>query len=209
MSASQPKLLQQYKGRLTPEQVADGSNAARRNARRLLEDAKRLCRAHRFPSAAALAILAAEEYGKLPILDDLGGASDSQKIKEKWRAYRSHIQKNLRLILPALVDQGPVSLEELMGFAHPDSPHPDLFEQTKQLALYTDCIDGVRWLEPEAEIGEEAAQKLITAASRLMAGDKEVLAEDIVLRVRRAKRLEEASEKAEAEGRELRGRCRG
>lgn len=203
MSRKQFKLFQQYRGPLTPEQAADGSNAARRNARRLLEDAKLLFKARSFPSAASMAILAAEEYGKLPILDDLASASKSEQIKERWGAYRSHTKKNLRLILPDLVDQGPTSVEKLLSFAHPDSPHPGLFEQLKQLGFYTDCVDDGRWIEPTAAISEELAERLITAASRILAADKEVLTEDIALRVDFRRRLQEATERAEAEGREL------
>jgi AbiV family abortive infection protein len=41
-------------------------NAAARNAARLVSDAEILLGAKRYPSAAALAVLAIEESGKLP-----------------------------------------------------------------------------------------------------------------------------------------------
>ena len=43
-------------------------NAARRNARRLAEDAKLLLEAGRYPTATALAVLSIEESGKMSIL---------------------------------------------------------------------------------------------------------------------------------------------
>ncbi len=51
------KKLSQYAGSLDAAQIAQGINAARRNARRLAEDAKLLLETARYPSATALAIL--------------------------------------------------------------------------------------------------------------------------------------------------------
>ncbi len=45
--------LDSYKGKLTPQQIADGMNAALENAKRLVEDAKTLLNAGRFPTAAS------------------------------------------------------------------------------------------------------------------------------------------------------------
>ena len=61
-------ILPQYKGKLDPEQIAQGMNAARRNAQRLADDAKLLLSAKRYPTAASLAILSIEESGKVSIL---------------------------------------------------------------------------------------------------------------------------------------------
>jgi hypothetical protein len=63
------KGLDQYRGSLSPAQIAAGMNAARENASRLLNDAKLLAQSERFASAAALAILSIElwiEYMVLP-----------------------------------------------------------------------------------------------------------------------------------------------
>ena len=53
-----------FRGRLSPKQVAVGMNAAARNAARLVSDAEILLEAKRYPSAAALAVLAIEESGE-------------------------------------------------------------------------------------------------------------------------------------------------
>jgi len=55
-----PKRLNSYKGRLSHRQIADGMNAANRNARRLFEDVQVLLDAQRYASAASLAILSIE-----------------------------------------------------------------------------------------------------------------------------------------------------
>jgi AbiV family abortive infection protein len=62
------RMLAQYKGRLTPQQAADGINEARGNAERLYADAAVLFEQKRFESACALAILSIEEFGKPAIL---------------------------------------------------------------------------------------------------------------------------------------------
>jgi hypothetical protein len=54
------KKLIGYKGTLTPQQIADGINAANKNANRLTSDAKFLLDAGRYPSATSLAILSLE-----------------------------------------------------------------------------------------------------------------------------------------------------
>ena len=69
--------LRQYNGSLTPHQIADGMNYARRNARRLAEDAKLLLDGKRFASAFSLGILSIEESGKTNILRSLAIAKDA------------------------------------------------------------------------------------------------------------------------------------
>lgn len=89
------KKLNGYKGTLTPQQIADGINAANKNANRLANDAKILLDANRDPSATSLAILSIEEGGKVSILRSLALAKDEKEILECWRDYRSHTKKNV------------------------------------------------------------------------------------------------------------------
>jgi hypothetical protein len=49
--------LDQYKGKLSASQIAEGMNAAIRNSKRLAEDAELLLKEKRFSSATSLAIL--------------------------------------------------------------------------------------------------------------------------------------------------------
>ena len=60
--------LSQYRGKLSPAQIADGMNAAIRNARRLSDDARTLFDLERYPTAASIAVLSIEESGKVSIL---------------------------------------------------------------------------------------------------------------------------------------------
>jgi AbiV family abortive infection protein len=67
---------QEYRGQLSASQVAEGMNAATRNARRLADDAKIMVDAERYPTAAALAALSIEERGKLAIFARTGRCSN-------------------------------------------------------------------------------------------------------------------------------------
>jgi AbiV family abortive infection protein len=89
------KRLDVYKARLSAAQIADGMNAACRNANRLAEDARVLLDAGRVPSSLALAILAIEEAGKMPILRRLAIATTESEVLEAWKEYRSHTSKNM------------------------------------------------------------------------------------------------------------------
>ena len=68
-------------------------NAARRNAQRLLADAKTLLGCERWPAACQLAILAIEEAGKVSVLRGISIAGDEEALKRLWRDYRSHTPK--------------------------------------------------------------------------------------------------------------------
>ena len=104
--ATTKRPLAMFEGRLTPSKVADGINAAERNAKRLAEDARLLLEAKRFPSAAALAILAVEEAGKAHVLRGLSMAKSDDEAKKIWKEYRSHTRKNVLWVLPELIHKG-------------------------------------------------------------------------------------------------------
>ena len=87
--------LSRYGGRLTPAQIADGMNAAIRNARRLANDARTLLDLERYPTAASIAVLSIEESGKVSILRHFAMARDLPSCREIWREYRNHRSKNV------------------------------------------------------------------------------------------------------------------
>jgi len=156
-----------YRGTLTPEQIAAGMNAAGRNAIRLLQDAELLLEAKRYPSAIALAILAIEEAGKMPILRALSVAQDSDAIRQSWRDYRSHERKNVMWLMPLYVLAGVRSLQGLRRLFDPKSVHPRRLDELKQFATYTDCRDGRRWSEPPDVVDEDIARYIVRTARSL------------------------------------------
>jgi AbiV family abortive infection protein len=169
-----------YRGRLSPRQVADGMNAARRNARRLLNDAEILFREKRFPSAAALAVLAIEEAGKTPILRMLATARNAEEIKRAWKSYRSHQTKNVLWLFPLYVLTGVRTLSGFGSLFDPKSKHTKRLDELKQWAVYTDCLNKGEWSEPENFVDELIAEFILKTA-RALTEEKEVTEQEIEL----------------------------
>jgi AbiV family abortive infection protein len=158
----------QYRGKLTPAQVAEGMNAAINNARRLLEDAELLFSAGRYASACALAILSIEESGKLPVLRRLALAQDDAQLKKAWKGYRDHRTKNVAWILPDLIKRGAKKLNDLRKLFDPDSDHPQLLDEMKQLTFYTDCFNKVKWSEPGEFGSKELIERILQSAKLVL-----------------------------------------
>ena len=159
------KKLSQYAGSLDAAQIAQGINAARRNARRLAEDAKLLLETARYPSATALAILSIEESGKVAILRQISGSPNDNVLRDAWKNYRSHRHKNAMWILPDLIQQGARHLISLQPAADPSAEHTAILDQVKQFSLYTDCLGNAHWSEPEDVIDENLAGTLVRIAA--------------------------------------------
>jgi AbiV family abortive infection protein len=172
--------LDQYKGSLSPDQLAAGMNAANANARRLADDAERLLDAKRYPTAASLATLSVEESGKASILRELALARNEAECTEAWRSFRSHTMKNVAWLLPQLVASGARNLEDLRPLYDRDSDHPFVLDQIKQLGFYTDCLGDAHWSSPEDVIDESLARMLVRVAG-VLARDRTVTTEEIEL----------------------------
>lgn len=183
MSTKRKALLKQYRGPLSAIDVAAGMNAAARNARRLLADAKLSLSERRIASACALAILSIEEAGKLPLLRTLSTASTEADLKRSWRAYRDHRAKNAAWIVVDLVREGARSLTDLSPIFDPDSDHTDTLDAVKQVCLYTDCCGERHWSEPSAVIDEGLAASIVKTAEALCP-KKDVSVREIELWVR-------------------------
>jgi AbiV family abortive infection protein len=172
--------LDQYKGRLSPEQVAAGMNAAKRNAANLAADARLLLERGRFPTAMALAILSIEESGKCSILRGLSVAGSDSEVSEGWRSYRSHTRKN---VLGGLLDAyhgGARKLGDFFDMFADTAERSQLLDNLKQLGFYTDCLGQSHWSEPSEVIGETVARRAVTTATAL-ATDGEISTKEIEL----------------------------
>jgi len=156
-----------FRGRLSPKQVATGMNAAARNAARLVSDAEILLEAKRYPSAAALAVLAIEESGKLPVLRAISSANNDEAVKVGWKDYRSHQSKNVLWLFPIFALAGVRTLAEFGRLFDPDSDHRKRLDELKQFAFYSDCFEGGVWSEPENFVDEVMARFVIRTAKSL------------------------------------------
>ncbi|MYD92909.1 MAG: AbiV family abortive infection protein [Chloroflexi bacterium] len=162
--------LSQYRGDLDAAQIAHGMNAARRNARRLADDARALHDLTRFPTATAVSILSIEESGKLTILRGLAIAPTPEIRRQRWKDYQSHRSKNVAWIIPELYLKGARTLESLSLAADPSADHTALLDQLKQLSLYTDCLGAGNWCEPANVIDEALSHALLQIADLLAKG---------------------------------------
>ena len=172
--------LSQYRGRLTPAQIADGMNAAIRNARRLADDAHALFDLERYPTAASIAVLSIEESGKVSTLRHLAMAHDLPSCRQIWRDYRNHRSKNVAWVLPDLVAAGARDLDSLQLATEPDAEHTAILNNIKQIGLYSDCLGSVQWSEPEEVIDRQLAQMLVCIAD-LFAAKEAVTPEEMEL----------------------------
>ncbi len=175
-----PKKLNSYKGNLNPGQIAEGMNAARRNAIRLVSDAKILLNSERFPSSAALSILAIEESGKASILRKFGSCKTDKDVIDTWKEYRSHTKKNILGIFPQKVIEGARKLDDFRPLFDEKSEHPFILDQIKQISLYTDCLGQAHWSEPNLVIDKGLAESLLFSAE-ILSANNEVTTREIEL----------------------------
>lgn len=159
--------LNQYRGTLNPQQIADGMNTAEKNAAQLLNDAELLLREERFPSATAIAILAIEEAGKNTILRQLSTAKDDTALKKAWKGYHNHKEKNLASIVPQLVAAGARRIDDFRSAFDGKGRHPAEVDALKQLAIYTDCLGKAHWSDPSEVVDKALAEQLVGAAKVL------------------------------------------
>jgi AbiV family abortive infection protein len=174
------KKLDAYRGRLSAARIAEGMNAAAKNARRLSEDAAILLAAGRFPTAGSVAVLAIEEAGKVSILRALALAASDAEAAEAWKDYRSHTRKNVAWLLPELAAAGARKLDDLRPLFDETSDHPFVLDQIKQLGFYTDCLGKAHWAIPSDTIDEGLARILVRIA-QLFARDREYSQKEVKL----------------------------
>ncbi|ROQ18676.1 AbiV family abortive infection protein [Marinimicrobium koreense] len=162
------KKLQSYKGKLSFAQIAEGMTAALENAARLTQDARLLLEAGRIPTACSLAALSIEESGKVSILRAMSLARNDAELKEEWKRYRSHTNKNVQWIFPQLVAEGARKLDDFRSLFDKGAEHPYLLDQIKQLGFYTDCLGSKgHWSIPDKVIDGELAEQLVATAELL------------------------------------------
>jgi AbiV family abortive infection protein len=173
--------LNQYTGRLSAAEIADGMNAARENALRLRRDAERLLEAGSFATAASLAILAVEEAGKNSVLRELAVAKSQKELAACWKSYRTHTAKNTLVFLLDHVANGARCLDGFKPLFSAESGLPHLAENLKQVSLYTDCLGKRNWSKPAEVISESLARTMVLAARVLTANESPVTVREVEL----------------------------
>jgi AbiV family abortive infection protein len=174
---------QEYRGPLSPTQIAEGMNAANRNARRLAADARILLDAGRLPTAVALATLSIEESGKVSIIRSFATVTGPDELRAAWRDYRDHRSKNGAWIFPDLVRAGGRRLSDFSPIFEREGEHTALLNSLKQVGLYTGCYGEARWSEPEKIFAEEEAKlaEHLVRTAELLAPEKQITVREIEL----------------------------
>lgn len=159
--------LDHYRGRLFPADIAEGINAAWANAHRLATDARYLLSLKRYPSAAALAILAIEEAGKVPILRSLPFAGSEDAVRDVWRDYRDHRAKNGVWLVFDLLQKTGGRFDDVSSAADKNGEHTALLDAIKKLSIYTECLGRREWSRPTGVATPELAAELVRVAEML------------------------------------------
>jgi AbiV family abortive infection protein len=189
---------------LSIEDLCRGMLAVRANAFEFLEDARLLRRSGRISRAFALAYMACEEVGKLPIM--LGVATKLAlgvpvNWKQATKRFHSHSSKasqffGLARAMPMLLEavasgQKTVNREEVMQKAALGVLiGPDLFG-SRNASVYCDFVNG-KFVAPAEQINEEMADTMlqyaetnVSAASSILNGTAEAAAATIRTRASR------------------------
>lgn len=107
-------------------------------------------------------------------------AEDEKEWLQLWKAYRSHTKKNTLWIFGQLVQKGARSLDELRLLVDPESDHPDILDQMKQLCTYTDCFTKAKWSSPE-DVEVRPLAPYIVKMAEILGRPKAVTTEEIEL----------------------------
>ncbi len=161
--------LSAFRGELSAKDVADGINAAIRNAKRLAADAKLMLDAKRYPTAAALAIYSLEETEKVSTLRALSVAQTKDELGHAWEDYRSNRTQNSAWIAAELDSKGAGHLSGFSDAMEKDAYHSSMLTIIKRLGLHTECYRKGYWSEPSVVIDANAAAVLVRIAENACA----------------------------------------
>jgi AbiV family abortive infection protein len=155
--------LDPYRGTLNPFQIAEGIRCVKINGSRLFKDAEFLYEQKRFPSASSLAILAIEEFGKVPILRRMALATSPEEWKVCWKDFSNHLTKSLNWMVPFLIKNKEKTIEDKYQLFK-DTKEPELLNSIKQLGFYVGCYANAHWASPDKIIEQENADVAMKSA---------------------------------------------
>jgi len=135
---------------ITEEEALWAQHAAAAAARGLYSDALLLYRNGRTARAAALAILALEEIGKVKVLARIAGATDEAALKAGWREYTTHRAKIGEMV--ATGDAEEVDYRKAFGKEA---------DALKQAAFYSQWLESGDWVWPELMVSPDDADLAI------------------------------------------------
>jgi AbiV family abortive infection protein len=164
----------QYNQRLTPKKAAEGIKTIMYNAKALLSDAQLLFDNDKYERATALAILAIEEAGKISIIRAILLEDNQKEFNKEWKRFRSHAEKNWGLSFHDYVDKEANNIENFRPIFE-DNDHAQIFDQLKQLVIYTDLFKNGNWSSPDKVITKEIAASILTTAKTFAGKDEQAM----------------------------------
>lgn len=170
-----------YCGWLSSSDIAEGMNAAKRNAVRLAKDARLLFENERYATALAIAVLSIEEVGKSYILRGLAVASSQEDLRARWREYRSHKDKNALWQLMEMLQKGARRLQDFASMFAPRGENSEMLDSLKQLCLYTDSFNKGAWTDPNTLATRELSEAILKIAEIFSSMNHQVTTEEIDL----------------------------
>lgn len=141
------------------------ARAALDNAASLLEDARTLVEAARYPRGYAMAILAVEEFGKH--LSCVGAATVSEDAADYWQRFRANFTSHRAKYgvgLAVLTGAVPIETSTSLRARLPGLIHAD--QAMKMRGFYVD-MEGETVLEPP-DLDEGAAQEAVRVAGEMI-----------------------------------------
>jgi AbiV family abortive infection protein len=152
--------------KLSLEEIELGRAKALANASALVEEAKLLFAAERYPRCYALAHLACEELGKVMMLASIGiesrlGTANWSKF---WKRFRSHKAKTRNILgLDYLVSPIGSDNSDVERYWKDITEHVHMFEDLKLACLYSDYIKG-NFFSPNEIIKRHHAESFLKLA---------------------------------------------
>jgi AbiV family abortive infection protein len=178
----------QYNQRLTPKKAAEGIQTILHNARALLSDAQILFDNNKYERATALSILAIEEAGKVSIIRSILVENNQKELNKEWKRFRSHNEKNWGLAFQDHVDKATNTIEDFRPLFD-NNNQGQVFDQLKQLSIYTDLFKNGNWSSPDKVITKEIATSILSTAKLFIDKDEQAMTteEELTLWVKHLK----------------------
>lgn len=143
---------------LTDAEFRKAVHAAVMTARELCADAELLLNNGRFARAAALAVLAVEEVGKIKVLLRIFHAPNEPSRKTAWKEYRDHRAKSAEM-----VTAGPGLFKNEVR-----SNFSQQADALKQLGFYSNLLTSGEWVEPAKTVKLDHASLAVQWAGAMV-----------------------------------------
>lgn len=169
-----PEFQDEYRGKLTIDQAAEGIQKVIENAEDLLDDSLILFKASKFPRAISLAIMAVEEVSKIEIIKKILLANGIEG--RIWKEFKNHKTKNHTWYFPVL-KKFSVANNDVKHFVGAKSNWVKRIDDLKNQTLYLNANrknDGLdfEWNLPKTLVQKDFCGMFLVAAIEVVNDDR-------------------------------------